>query len=80
MVQRVYHQIKKVDAEATVTIATSKTQVSAIHNQLGEDVGISVEPRIPAAAPWYFLHFPAFHTLAILRFCVCRSLTIHRIA
>lgn len=44
MVQRVYRQIKKVDAEATVTIATSKTQVSAIHNQLGEDVGISVEP------------------------------------
>ena len=42
MVQRVYHQIKKVDADATVTIATSKTQVSAIHNQLGEDVGISV--------------------------------------
>lgn len=27
-----------------MTIATSKTQVSAIHNQLGEDVGISVEP------------------------------------
>lgn len=44
MVQRVYNQIKKVDADATVTIATSKTQVSAIHNQLGEDVGISVEP------------------------------------
>ena len=32
------------------------------------------------AAPGYFLHFPAFHTLAILRFCVCCSLTIHRIA
>lgn len=44
MVQRVYRQIKKVDADATVTIATSKTQVSAIHNQLGENVGISVEP------------------------------------
>ena len=44
MVQRVYRQIKKVDTDATVTIATSKTQVSAIHNQLGEDVGISVEP------------------------------------
>lgn len=44
MVQRVYRQIKKVDADATVTIATSKTQVSAIHNQLGEKVGISVEP------------------------------------
>lgn len=44
MVQRVYHQIRKVDPEATVTIATSRTQVSAIHNQLGEDVGISIEP------------------------------------
>lgn len=44
MVQRVYRQIKNVDSDATVTIATSKTQVSAIHNQLGENVGISVEP------------------------------------
>ena len=44
MVQRVYRQIKKADAAATVTIATSKTQVSAIHNQLGNSVGISVEP------------------------------------
>lgn len=44
MVQRVYRQIKKIDADATVTIATSKTQVSAIHNQLGDGVGISVEP------------------------------------
>ena len=44
MVQRVYRQIKKADENATVTIATSKTQVSAIYNQLGENVGISVEP------------------------------------
>ncbi len=44
MVQRVYRQIKKVDKDATVTIATSKTQVSSIHNQLGTDVGISIEP------------------------------------
>lgn len=44
MVQRVYRQIKKVDADATITIATSKTQVSAINNQLGEEVGISIEP------------------------------------
>lgn len=44
MVQRVYSQIRRVDADATVTIATSKTQVSSIHNQLGENVGISVEP------------------------------------
>lgn len=44
MVQRVYRQIKNVDEDSTVTIATSKTQVSAIHNQLGTDVGVSVEP------------------------------------
>ncbi|MBO4750678.1 MAG: cupin domain-containing protein [Lachnospiraceae bacterium] len=44
MVQRVYRQIKKVDPDAKVTIATSKSQVSALHNQLGEQVGISVEP------------------------------------
>ena len=44
MVQRIYRQIKGVDPDATVTIATSKSQVSAIHNQLGTDVGISVEP------------------------------------
>ena len=35
MVQRVYRQICSVDADAAVT---------AIHNQLGENVGISVEP------------------------------------
>ena len=44
MVQRVYRQIREVDPQATVTIATAKSQVSAIHNQLGSDVGISVEP------------------------------------
>lgn len=44
MVQRVYNKIKKVDKAATITIATSKSQISAIHNQLGTDVGISVEP------------------------------------
>lgn len=44
MIQRVYRQIKTVDPEAVVTIATSKSQVSAINNQLGENVGISVEP------------------------------------
>lgn len=44
MVQRVYRQIRSVDPDANVTIATSKSQVSAIHNQLGEDVGICVEP------------------------------------
>ena len=44
MVQRVYRQIRTVDPEAEVTIATSRSQVSAIHNQLGRNVGICVEP------------------------------------
>ena len=44
MVQRVYRQIKAMDETATVTIATSKTQVSAIHNQLSENVNVCVEP------------------------------------
>lgn len=44
MVQRVYHQIRSVDTEAKVTIATSRTQVASLRNQLGEDVGICVEP------------------------------------
>ena len=34
MVQRVYRQITAVDKDANITIATSKTQVSAIRNQL----------------------------------------------
>ncbi|MCR4824647.1 MAG: cupin domain-containing protein [Bacteroidales bacterium] len=44
MVQRVFRQIRATEPEATVTIATSKSQVSSIHNQLGDAVGISVEP------------------------------------
>lgn len=44
MVQRMYHSIKQIDCEANITIATSKSQISSIHNQLGEDVGISIEP------------------------------------
>lgn len=44
MVERVYSQIKKADAGANITIATSKSQVSAIRSQLGDGVGISIEP------------------------------------
>lgn len=44
MVQRMYRQIKSVDTDATVTIATSKAQVSSIYNQLGDNVGVSMEP------------------------------------
>ena len=44
MVQRIYRQIKTVDPNAIVTVATSKSQVSIIHNQIGPNVGVSVEP------------------------------------
>ena len=44
MVQRVYSQIRSVDATADITVATSKEQISALKNQLGSDVSISVEP------------------------------------
>lgn len=44
MLQRVYQQIKNVDAAARITIATSAEQVSAIKNQLADNVAISVEP------------------------------------
>ncbi len=44
MVQRIYKQIKTIDSQAVITIATSATQVSIIKEQLGSQVGISVEP------------------------------------
>ncbi len=44
MLQRVYRQIREADMDAKVTVATSKSQISAIHNQLGEEAAISAEP------------------------------------
>lgn len=44
MVQNVYRRIRRLDKDAVVTIATSKTQASSIINQIGDDVSISVEP------------------------------------
>lgn len=44
MVQRMVRQIRAAAPEASVTIATSKAQVSAIHNQLGDQVSVCVEP------------------------------------
>ena len=44
MLQRVYRQIQKAAPNSTVTIATSRSQSSIIRNQLGEQVGISLEP------------------------------------
>ena len=63
MVQRVYRQIKSADPDATVTIATSKTQVSALHNQLGDDVGISVEPCRRDTFPAIVLATEYLHTV-----------------
>lgn len=44
MVQRVYHQIKSVDENTEIMVATSQSQVSAICNQLGDQVSICIEP------------------------------------
>lgn len=44
MIQRMYRMINECEPDSTVTIATSKSQVSEIHNQLGDKVNISVEP------------------------------------
>lgn len=44
MIQRVYSQIKTVDKDSRVIIATSNSQVSSIRNQLSDDVLISIEP------------------------------------
>ena len=44
MVQRVYRQILQADPDARVTVATSKSQLSPIFNQLQGEVMVSVEP------------------------------------
>ena len=44
MVQRMYRMIHEVDADAQITIATSENQVTSINAQLGDKVGISIEP------------------------------------
>lgn len=44
MVQRVYRQILSVDKDAKITIATSKSQVSTLQNQLNGSIDICVEP------------------------------------
>ena len=40
MLQRVYKQIKEVDPAAKITIATSKSQVSSIYNQIQGDIEV----------------------------------------
>jgi len=44
MIQRIFRQITNVDKDAVITVATSKSQASTVINQLGNSIGISVEP------------------------------------
>lgn len=44
MIQRMYRMIREVDSRSMVTIATSESQLESIREQLGEEVGVSVEP------------------------------------
>ena len=44
MVQRMYRLVRKTAPRAVITLATSKTQVSSLYNQLGKNIDISVEP------------------------------------
>lgn len=45
MVQRVWRQLEVVGLADSTVIATSKTQTEMIHNQLGSDVPIIIEPE-----------------------------------
>lgn len=44
MVQRMCRMIKEVDPDSKITIATSENQIPQIKAQLGENIGISIEP------------------------------------
>ena len=44
MAMRMYRMITEVDPDSKITIATSENQIPQIRAQLGENVGISVEP------------------------------------
>ena len=60
MVQRVYRQIKTVDKGADILIATSKSQVSAIHNQLwNEHEQMESDSQFKAAGSVYVSVEPA---------------------
>ena len=44
MIQRMYEMIVKIDPDASITIATSESQVNSIQSQIGVKIGISIEP------------------------------------
>lgn len=45
MLQRVFHQLKKIHGDIDISIITNRGQVEAINNQLGNDISIIVEPE-----------------------------------
>lgn len=44
MVQRMFASIREIDPAANIVVATSKSQVSELVNQIGSDIQISIEP------------------------------------
>lgn len=44
MLQRVYRQLRSLDFEVDITIATNRAQVSAIRNQIGDKADLAIEP------------------------------------
>lgn len=44
MIQRVFRQIKSKYPNSSITVTTSKSQASAVHNQLGNNAKICIEP------------------------------------
>lgn len=64
MLQRVYRQIMSADPEAKVTIATSRTQVSTIRNQIGDRVSLCIEPCRRDTFPAIMLAAAYLHDVA----------------
>jgi mannose-1-phosphate guanylyltransferase len=44
MIQRIYRQLSELYPDAEMTVATFRSQVSVVHDQIGEEVQLSVEP------------------------------------
>ena len=44
MIQRIYRQIKKIDKKANIVVANSSSQAELIHEQLENEIQISLEP------------------------------------
>ncbi len=64
MVQRMVRSIRKIDKDATITIATAKSQVSEHINQLGKGIDVSVEPSRRDTFPAIALATAYLHDVA----------------